>query len=155
MNSRFINFNQCVFSRQLLSSSLWPHGLQHIRLPCPSLSPEICSNSCPLSQWWHPTVSCTVTPFSSCPQSLPAPGSFPMNRLFASGGKSIGVSTLALVLPMNIRDWSPLRLTHLILLSKGLLRVFSSPTIRKHQFFSTQPSSWSTSHIHAWLLAKP
>ena len=140
----------------LVCLTLQPHGLQCTRLPCPSVSPGVCSNSCPLSQWCRPTISCTGTPFSSCPQSFPAPGSFPVNWLFASRGESIGVSTSALVLPMNTQDWSPLRLTGLIsLLSKGLLRVFSSPTIWKHQFFSAQPSLWSISRNHAWLLAKP
>ena len=116
-------------------SFLGPHGLQHARLPCPSLSPKVCSNSCPLSQWCHPTNSSSVSPFSSCPQSFPVSGSFPMSQFFASGGQSIGASASASVLPMSIQDWFALGLTGLILLSKGLSRVFSGNTIQKHQFF--------------------
>ena len=116
-------------------SSLGPHGLQHARLPCPSLSTKVCSNSCPLSQWCHPTNSSSVTPFSSCPQSFPVSGSFPRSQFFASGGQSIGASASASVLPMSIQDWFALGLTGLILLSKGLSRVFSGNTIQKHQFF--------------------
>ena len=99
------------FSHSVMSDSLQPHGLQHTRLPCPSLFPWVCSNSCPLSQWCYPTISSSVVPFSSCLQSFPAARSFPMNWLFASGGQSIGASASALVLPMNIQDWFPLRLT--------------------------------------------
>ena len=127
--------------------------MKHSRLPCPSLSPWVCSNSCPLSQRWHPTISFSVTPFSSCPQSFPAPGAHAMSQLLISGGQSIGAS--ASVHPMNIQGWFPLRLTGLISLQpKGLSRVFSS-TIRKHQFFSAHPCLWSTSLIHTWLLEKP
>ena len=123
-----------------------PHGLQHPRLPSPSLSPRVCSNG-----WWcHPTISSSVVPFFSCLQSFPASGSFPVNRHFASGGQSIGVSVSASVLPMNIQDWLPLGL-----LSKGLPRVFSSNTVWKHQFFGAQPSLWSNSYIYPWLLGKP
>ena len=122
-----------------MSNLLWPHGLQHTRLPCPSLFPRVCSNSSPLSWWCHPTISSSVTPFSSCLQPFPASGSFPMSWLFASGGQSIGVSASASVLPMNIQGWFPLGLTRLIsLLSKGLSRLFSSTTIQKHQFFGPQ-----------------
>ena len=96
------------FSRSVVSDSLWPHGLQYTRPPCPSPTPTVYSNSCPLSQWCHPTISSSVVPFSSCPQSLPASGYFPMSQLFAWGGQSIGVSALASVLPMNTQDWSPL-----------------------------------------------
>ena len=104
-----------------MSCSLWSHGLQHSRLPCPSLSPGVCSNSSPLSRWCHPTISSSVTTFSSCPQSFSATGSFPVSQLFASGGQSIDVSALASVLPMNIQSWFPLGLTGLIsLLSKRL-----------------------------------
>ena len=145
-----------LFSRSVMSNSLRPHGLQHSRLPCPSLSPGVCSNSCPLSQWCHPTISSFVTPFFSCPQSFPASGSFPVNRLFTSAGHSIGASASAPVLPMNIQGWFPLGLTALIsLLSKGLSRVFSSTTVQKHQFFGDQPSLWANSHICTWLLEKP
>ena len=117
---------------------------------------RVCSNSCPLSQWCHPTISSSLTPFSSCPQSFPASGSFPMSRFLASGGQSIVASASTSVLPMNIQGWFPLRLTGLIsFLSKGLSRVFSSITIRKHQFFGSQPSLWSSSHVCIWLLEKP
>ena len=95
------------FSRWVLSDSLWPPGLQHSRLPCPSPTPEAYSNSCPLSQWCHLTISSSVIPFSSCPQSLPASGSFQMSQFFTTGGQSIGVSASASVLPMNIQDWFP------------------------------------------------
>ena len=123
-----------------------------------SLSSRVCSNSCPWSQWCHPTTSSSVAPFSSCPQSFPASGSFPMNQLFASGVQSIGVSASASVLSMNIniQGWFPLGLTGLISLkSKGLSQVFSSTTVQKHQFFSTQPALWSSSHIHTWPLERP
>ena len=106
------------FSRSVMSSFVWPHGLQHARLPCPSPPPGACSNSCPLSQWCHPTISSSVIPFSSSPQSFPASGAFPMSQLFTSGGQSIGAS--ASVLPMNIQDWFPLGLTSLISLQESL-----------------------------------
>ena len=138
-----------------MSNSLKPHELQHARLHHPSLSPEVCSNSCPLSQWSHPTISSSVIPFFSCLQSFPASGSFPMSQLLTSSGQSIGVSASAPVLTMNIQGWIPLGLTGLIsLLSKRLSRVFSSTTVRKRQFFSTQHSLSSNSHIHTWLLGK-
>ena len=144
-----------LFSHSVMSNSLWPHGLQHTRLPCPSPSSIVCSNSCPWRQWCYPTISCSVSPFSYL-QSFPASGSFPMSCLFASGGQSIGDSASASVLPMNIQGRFPLELTGLISLqSKGLSRVFSNTTVQKHQFFGTQPSLWSNSHIHAWLLEKP
>ena len=124
--------------------SLQPCELQNARLPCPSLSPRVCSNSHPLSQWYHPTISSSVSPFSSCPHSFPASGSFPVSRLFTSGGQRIGASASASVLPMNIQDWFPLGLTGLIsLLFKGLSTVFSSITIWKLQFFCAQLSLWS------------
>ena len=134
-----------------MSNSLQSHRLQHARLPCPSLSPGVCSNSCPLSQWCHPTISSSVAPFSSCLQSFPASGSFPVSQLFTSGGQSIGAS--ASVLPMNIQDWFPLGLTGLISLQfKGLSRLFCSTTVQKRQFFGAQPSLSSNSHICTWLL---
>ena len=143
-------------SRSVVSDSLWPHGLQHARLPCPSPTPTVYSNSCPLSRWYHPTISSSVVPFSSCLQSFPASGSFQMSLFFASGGQSIGVSAPTSVFPMNIQDWFPFRLTDLISLqSKRLSRVFSNTTVQKHQFFSTQLSLYSNSHIHTWLLEKP
>ena len=144
-----------VFSHSVVSNSLQLHGLKNTRLLCPSLSPGVCSDSCPLN-WCHPTISSSVIPFSSCPQSFPASGSFPMSRLFASGGQSIGASVSASVLPMSIQDWFPLGWTGLIsLLSKGLSKVFSNTTVQKHKFFGTQPSLWSNSYIHTWLLEKP
>ena len=113
--------------------TLWPHRLQHTRLPCPSPFPGACSNSCPLSWWCHPTISSSVIPFSSCPKSFPASGSFQMSQFFASGGQIIGVSASASVLPMNIQDRYPLRLIGLISLQiKGLSRVFSNTTVQKH-----------------------
>ena len=135
---------------------LRPHGLQHARLPCPSLSPRVYSNSCLLSQWCHPTISSFVTLFSSCLQSFPASGYFSRNRLFISGGQSVGASASASVLLMNIQGGFPLGLTGLIsLLSKGLSRAFSSTTVWKYQFFSAQPSLRCHSHICTWLLGKP
>ena len=141
------------FTHSDVSNSLWPHGLQHTRLTYPSLSPGVCSNSCPLSWWCHPTHLILWWPF--CPQSFPASVSFPMSWLFALGGQSIGASTSALVLPMNIQGWFPLGMTNLIsLLPKGLSRVFSSTTVQKHQFFGSQSSLWSKSHVPTWLLEK-
>ena len=142
-------------SHSVVSDSLQPHELQHARLPCPSPTPRACSKSCPLSQWCHPTISFYVVPFSSSPPSFPASGSFPMSQFFTSGGQSIGVSASASVLPMNTQDWSPLGLTGLISFqSKGLSRVFSNTTVQKHQFFGTQLSLQSNSHIRTWLLEK-
>ena len=133
--------------------TLRPHESQHSRPPCPSPPPGVHPNSCASSQWCHPAISSSVIPISSCPQSLPAWGSFQMSQFFTSGGQSIGVSAAASVLPMNTQDWSPLGWTGWISLqSKGLSRVFSNTTVQKHQFFSTQPSSQSNSHIHTWLL---
>ena len=127
------------FSRSVMSYSLQPHEPQHTRPPCPSPTPQVYPNSCPLCQWCHPTISSSVIPFSSCPQSFPASESFPMSQLFESGGQSIGVSALAPVLPMNTQDWSPRGWTGWISLqSKGLSRVFSNTTVQKHQFFGTQ-----------------
>ena len=127
------------FSRSVVSDSLWPHEPQHARPHCPSPTARVYTNPRPLSQRCHPTISSSVFPFFSCPQSFPALGSFPMSRLFASRGQSIGTSASASVLLMNIQDWFPLGLTRLISLeSKGLSRVFSNTTVQKHQFFSTQ-----------------
>ena len=123
---------------------------------CPSPTPEACSNFCPSSRWCHPTISSSVVPFSSRLQSFPASGCFPRSQFFTSGAQSIGASASASALPMNIQGWFPLGWTGLVsLLSKGLSRVFSSTTIWRHQFFSAQPSLWSNSHIHTWLLEKP
>ena len=144
------------FSLSLTSNPLHPHGLQHPRPPCPSPTPRACSNSCPSSRWCHPIISSSVIPFSSCLQSFPASGSFPISQFFASDGQSIGTSASTWVLPMNLQDWFPLGWTGWISLqSKGLSRVFSNITVQKHQFFSTQLSLWSSSHIHTWLLKKP
>ena len=129
------------FSRSVMSNSCATHGLQHLRLPCSSPTPRACSNSCPSSQWCLPTILFYVIPFSSCLQSFPTSGSFPMSQFFALGGQSIGVSASASVLPMNTQDWSPLGWTGWISLqSKGLSRVFSNATVQKHQLFSAQLS---------------
>ena len=119
------------FSRSVVSDSLQPHGLQYTRPPCPSPTPRVYPNPCPLSRWCHPTISSSVIPFSSCLQSFPASGSFPMSQLFTSGGQSIGVSASASVLPTKTQDWSPLGWTGWIFLqSKGLSRVFSNTTVK-------------------------
>ena len=132
-----------------MSNSLQPHGKKHTRPPCLSLTPGVYLNSCPLSQRCHPTIRSSVIPFHSHLQSLPALESFPMSQLFTSGGQSTGVSASALILPVNIKDWSPLGWTGWISLqSKGLSRVFSNTTVQKHQFFGAQLSSQSNSHIH-------
>ena len=130
------------FSCSVMSDSLRPHKLQHTRLPCPSPTPGVHSNPCPLCRWCHPTISSSVIPFSSFPQSFPTSGSFQMSLLSASGGQSIGISASTSVFPMNTQDWSPLGWTGWISLqSKGLSRVFSNTTVQNHQFFSTQLSS--------------
>ena len=130
------HFCSVLFSHSVVSDSLQPYELQHSRPPCPSPTPGVYSNLCPLSQWCHPTISSSVVPFSSCPQSFPASGSFPVSQLFVSGGQSIGASASASVLPMNIQGWFHLGLNSLIsLLSEELSRVFSSTTIWKYQFF--------------------
>ena len=130
-NIKFYVFSSVQFSPSVVSNSLQPHELQHARPPCPSPSPGVYSNSCPSSQWCHPAISSSVVPFSSCPQSLPTSGSFPMSQLFTWGGqRSTGVSASVSVLPMNIQDWSPLGWTGWISLqSKGLSGVFSSTTV--------------------------
>ena len=144
------------FSPSVVSNSLRPHESQLARPPCPSPTAGVYPNSCPLSRWCHPAISSSVVPFSACPQSLPASGSFPISQLFAWGGQSIGVSALASVIPKNTQDWSPLEWTGWISLqSKGLSRVFSNTTVQKHQFFGPQLSSPSKSHIHTWVLEKP
>ena len=143
------------FSRSVVSDCLQPHESQHARPPCPSSTPGVHSNSCPSSRWCHPAISSSVIPFSSCPQSLTASGSFPMSQLFPWGGQSTGVSALASVIPMNIQDWSLGWTGWASLQSKGLSRVFSNTIVQKHQFFSAQLSSQSNSHIHTWPLEKP
>ena len=134
-------FSSVQFSSSVVSDSLWPHGLQHTRPPCPTPTPGVYSNLCPLSQWCYTAILSSALPFSSCLQSFPASGSFQMSQLFTSGSQSIGVSASASVLQMYIQDWFPLEWTGWIsLLSKGLLRVFSNTTVQKHQFFRTQLS---------------
>ena len=147
--------NSVQFSHSVMSNSLRSHRLQHTRPPCPSPTLGAYSNSCPLSQWCHPDISSSVVPFSRL-QSFPASGSFQMSQFFTSGSQSIGVSASASVLPMNIQDWFPLGLTSWISLKfKRLSRVFSNTTVQNHQFFGAQPSLWSNSNIHTWLLEKP
>ena len=134
-------FSSFQSSRSVTSSCLWSHQSQHSMLPCPSSTPGVYPNSCPLSQWCHPAISSSVVPFSSCPQSLPASESFLMSQPFTWGGQNIGVSASTSVLPMNTQDWFPLRWTGWISLqSKGLSRVFSNTTVQKLQFFCTQLS---------------
>ena len=143
------------FSRSVVSDSLWPHESQHARPPCPSPTPRVYPNSCPLSRWCHWTISSSVVPFSACPQSFSTSGSFQISQHFASVGQSIGVSTSTSVLTKKSKGWSPSEWTGWISLqSKGLSRVFSNTTHQKHQFFGAQPSSQSNSHIHTWLLEK-
>ena len=142
------------FNHSVVSDSLWPHELQHARLPCPSPAPRACSNSYPSSWWCHLTILSSVIPFSSGLQSFPASGSFPVSQFFTSGGQSIEAS--ASVLPVSILDWFLLGLSGFITLqSKGLSRVFSNTTVQKYQFFGAQLSLWSNSHICTWLLGKP
>ena len=144
------------FSCSVVSDSLRSHESQHVRPPCPSPTPGVHSNSCPLSWWCHPAISSSAVPFSSCPQSFPASGSFPVSQLIAWGGQSTGISALASFLPKNAQDRFPLEWTGWISLqSKGLSRVFSNITVQKHQFFVTKLSSQSNSHIHTWPLEKP
>ena len=136
--------------------TLQPHESQHARPPCPSPTPRVHSDSCPSSWWCHPGISSFVIPFSFCHQSLPASESFPMSQLFSWGTQSTGVSALASVLPKKSQGWSPSECTGWISLqSKGLSRVFSTTAVQKHQFFGSQPSTQSNSHIHTWLLEKP
>ena len=143
------------FSRSVVSDFLQPNGLQHTRSPCPSPTPGVYSNSCPLTWWCHPTISSSVIPFSHL-QPFPALGSFQMSQFFASGSQSIGVSASTSILPMNIPDWFPLGWTVWISLqSKRFSRVFSNTVVQKHQFFGAQRPSQSNSHIHTWPLEKP
>ena len=148
--------NQCVFSfSSVTQSCLTLCDPMDARPPCPSPSPRLYANSCPLSRWCHPTISSSVVPFS-CLHSFSASGSFQMSQLFKSGGQSIVVSASTSVLPMTIQDWLPLGwLDWISLQSKGLSKVFSNTRVQKHQYFSAQPSLWSNSHIHTWLQEKP
>ena len=143
-------------SQSVMSNSWQLHEQQHSRPPSPSPTPRVYPNSCSLSWWCHLTIISSVIPFSSCLQSFPATGPFPVSWLFTSDSQSFGASASVSVLSMNIQDWFPLGLTGLISLqSKGLSRVFSNATGEKHQFFSAKPSLRSSSHIHTWLLEKP
>ena len=156
LGGNYWSLSSVQFSCSVVSNSLQPHKSQHARPPCSSPSPGVHSNSRPLSRWCHPAISSLVIPFSSCPQSLPASESSLMSQLFAWGGQSTGVSALASFLPKKSQGWSPLEWTGCISLqSKGLSRVFSNTTVQKHQFFGTQLSSQSNSHIHTWPLEKP
>ena len=144
------------FSCSVVSDSSRPHEPQHARPPCLSPTPEVRSDSCPSSWWCHPAISSSVIPFSSCLQCLPASESFPMSQFFTWGDQSTGVSALTSFFTKNTQDWSPLGWTGWISLqSKGLTRVFSNPIVQKHQFFGSQPSSQSNSHIHTWPQEKP
>ena len=144
------------FSCSVLSDSFRAHESQHLRPPCPSPTPRLHSDSCPSSQRCHPAISSSVVPFSSCPQSLPASGSFPMSHFFIWGGQNIRVSASASFPPKKSQGWSPSEWTGWIFLqSKGLSRVFSNTTVQKNRFFGAQPSSQSNSHIHTWPQEKP
>ena len=154
--SIFPSIRSDQISSSAVSHFLRPHESQHARPPCPSPTPRVYSNLCPLSRWCHPTISSSVVPFSSRLQSFPASGSFQMSQFFTTGGQSIGVSALVSVLPKKSQGWSPSEWTGWISLqSKGLSGVFSDTTVQKHQFFSAQPSSQSNSHIHTWPQEKP
>ena len=147
-----------LFSRSVMSDSLWPHGLRHTRLPCPSPTPEVCPSSCPLYWWCQPDISSSDALLSFCPQSFPASGTFPMSQLFTSGDQNTGLqySASASVLPMSIQGWFPLRLICLIPSQfKGLSRDFSSTTVGRHQFFGPLPSLLSSSHNRTWPLGRP
>ena len=162
----FLNAKECAnyhpvalisvqFSCSVVSDSLWPPESQHPMPPCPSPTPGVHANSCPLSRRCHPVISSSVIPFSSCPQSLPASESFPTSQPFAWGGQSTGVSALTSFLPKNTQGWSPLGwIGWISLQSKGLSWVFSNTTVQKHQFFGAQLSSQSNSHIHTWPMEK-
>ena len=144
-------FSSVQFSHLVVSNSLRSHELQHTRPLCPSPTPRVYPNTYPLNRWCHPTISSSVVPFSSCPQSFPASGSFPISQLFTSGGQSIGVSASTSVLPMNTLDWSSLERTGWVSLqSKGLSRVFSYTTVQKHQFFGAQLSLYQLKILWPW-----
>ena len=152
----FILSTSDQISRSVVSDSLQPHESQHARPPCPSPTPRVHWDSCPLSQWCHPAISSSLVPFSSCPQSLPASEIFPMSQLFTWGGQSTGVTALASFLPKKSQGWSPSEWTGWISFqSKGLSGVSSNTTVQKHQFFGAQPSSQSNTHIHMWPQEKP
>ena len=145
-----------LFSCPNMYNSLWPHGLQQARLPCPSASPRVCPSSCPLHQWCHPGISASDALFSFCPWSFPASRTLSIRQMFAPDDQNTGASASASVLPMSIQGWFPLRLTGLIsLLSRGLSGVFSSTTVQRHWFFGMLPSLRSSSHNHTWPLGRP
>ena len=151
-----VQFSSVQFSRLVMFDSLQPHESQHTRPPCLSSTPEVRSDSRPLSPWCHSAISSSVVPFFYCPQSLTASESFPMSQLFTWGGQRTGVSALASFPPKNTQGWSLSEWTGWISLqSKGLSRVFSNTTVQKHQFFGAQPSSQSNSHTHTWPQEKP
>ena len=157
---RFFSLNKIMnysvqFSRLVVSDSLWAHESQHARPPCPSPTPGVHSNSCPSSWWCHPAISSSVVPVFSCPQTLPASESFPMSQLFTWGGQNTGVSALASFLPKKSQGWSSEWTGWISSQSKGLSRVFSNTTVRRHQFFGAHPSSQFNSHIHTWPQEKP
>ena len=151
-DNEFNTFISVQFSRSVVFDSLRPHEPQHTRPPCPSPTHGVHPNPCPLSRWCRPTISFSVVPFSSCPQSFRASGSFELSQLFASGGQTIEVSASTAVLPMNTQDWSLGWTGWIALQSKGLSRVFFNTTVQKHQFFIAQLSSQSNSRIHTWPL---
>ena len=151
---KWIVYPSVQFSLSVVSDSLWCHESQRARPPCPSPTPGVHPNSCLSSRWCHPAISSSVIPFSSCPQSLPASGSFPMSQHFTWGGQSIGVSASASILPMNTQGWSLEWTGWISLQSNGLSRVFSNTTAQMHQFFSAQLFSQSNSHIHPWYWKK-
>ena len=150
------NIYWCCCSVAQSCPTLWLHGLQHARSPCPSPSPGVCPSSCSLHWWSHPAISSSYAPFSFCPKSFPASGAFPMSQLFSSDDQNIAVSDSASALPMGIQGWFPLRLTGLIsLLFKGLSGVLSRTTVWKHLFFALLPLLWSSSHNGTWPLGRP
>ena len=154
-NKTILLYDQFSSVHSVMSDSLWPYGLQHGRLPCPSPTPGACSNSCPSSWWRHPVISSSFVPFSSCLQSFPV-GVFSNESVLHIRWPKYSASASASVLPMNIQDGFPLGLTGWISLqSKWLSRVFSNTTVQKHQFFGAQLSLWSNSHIYTWVLEKP
>ena len=145
-----------LFSHPFMSDSLWHHGLQQARPPCPSLFPEVCSNSCPSHRWCHPAISSSKALYSFCPQSFPSSGTFPMSCLFASDNQNTGASNLASVLPTSLQGWFPLRLMGLIsLLSREIPGVSSITTVWRHQFFGVLPYLWSSCHTRMWPLGRP
>ena len=150
----FTNPSLIQFSHSVMPDSLWLHRLQHTKLPCPTSAPGACSNSYPLSRGGHPTILSFVICFSSCLQSSPTSGSFPINQLFASGAQNIGAAASASVLPKSIQGLFKTDWFHLLAV-QGLSAVFSSTTVRKRWFFGALPSLLSSSHIHTWLLQRP